>query len=198
MTQKARLLWSSNAPWANSGYGIQGRSLLWRLANLPVFGSKEAIGIFAWYGLAGAIHTVDGFRCYPSGNDPYGNDVIGRHAKHHGSSIVASLIDVWVCKDVAKSIYPALWIPYLPIDHDPIPQRVLDSLQGAHLPVTYSKWGHDMLTRAGVKNEYVAHGVEPSIYRVLPREPILQFKRQLTGPLPHPPRRSMRIRINLA
>ena len=43
MTQKARLLWSSNAPWANSGYGIQGRSLLWRLANLPVFVISDEI-----------------------------------------------------------------------------------------------------------------------------------------------------------
>lgn len=181
MSKKARLLWSSNAPWASSGYGIQSRHLLPRLANLPEFGGKDGIAIFAWYGSSGGVRQDSGFTVYPAGNDPYGNDVIGRHAKRHGASIVVSLIDVWVCRDVAKSAAPALWCPYLPIDHDPVPQRVLESMQGAHLPITYSKWGHAMLTKAGVKNEYVAHGVETGIYNVQPREKALANKRQITG-----------------
>jgi glycosyltransferase involved in cell wall biosynthesis len=186
---RLRLLYSSNAFWAASGYGVQGKSLLPRLAELPEFGGnpgsvegRKNIAGFFWYGLQGGIHHVDGFACYPAGNDPYGNDVIGRHTKHHGANIVVSLIDVWVMRDTAKAIAPALWLPWLPIDHEPIPQRVLESLQGAYMPLSYSKWGRDMLTKAGIANHYIPHGIETSIYRVLtPRETILDFKRQLCG-----------------
>lgn len=118
---------------------------------------------------------------YPAGNDPYGNDVVGRHVKHFGANCLVSLIDVWVMQNTAQSIAPALWLPWLPIDHEPVPQRVLDSLQGAHLPLTYAKWGHKMLADAGVPNHYIPHGVETSIYKVLlDREAVRQFKRQLT------------------
>lgn len=178
---------------------MQSKSLLPRLANLSEFGTggtslvddgfmqyqvpsgRRNIGVFAWFGQQGGLDIKGGFTVYPAGNDPYGNDIIGRHAKHMGANVVISLIDVWVMRDTARNVAPALWLPWLPIDHDPVPQRVLDSLQGAHLPITYSKWGHDMLTRAGVRNEYIAHGVEPTIYRVLPRENALNFKRAITG-----------------
>jgi glycosyltransferase involved in cell wall biosynthesis len=178
---KLRLLYSSNAPWAASGYGIQSKSLLPRLAVLPEFGGRDNIGIFAWYGLSGGLHNVAGFQCYPAGNDPYGNDVIGQHTKHFGANVVVSLIDVWVMHQTAQKIAPALWLSWLPIDHDPVPQRVLDSLQGCHLPLTYAKWGRDMLTKAGVPNHYIPHGVEPTIYRVDPdRERIRALKRSIT------------------
>ncbi len=188
MTQtRLRLLYSSNAFWATSGYGVQGRSLLPRLAELPEFGGepgslegRKNIGAFFWYGLQGGIHNVDGFTCYPAGNDPYGNDVIGRHAKHLGANIVIPLIDAWVLRNVAQSVAPALFCPWLPIDHDEVPQKVLEGIAGAHLPLTYSKWGHETLTRAGVKNVYIPHGVETSVYRVYPRDRALEFKRWLT------------------
>lgn len=164
---KLRMLYSSNGFWSNSGYGVQGRSLLPRLAQLPEFGSPEAIAMFAWYGLQGGVHEVGGFRVYPAGvTDPYGNDVIEAHTKNFRANIVVSLIDVWVMKQTAQKVAPALWLPWTPIDHDPIPAMVLDSLQGAHLTLSYSKWGKQMLDAAGVKNEYIPHGVEPGVYKV--------------------------------
>lgn len=183
MTAKAlRLLYTSNAPWAASGYGVQGKSLLPRLAQLPEFGGRENIGIFAWYGLQGGIHQWDGFAIYPAGNDPYGNDVVGHHTKHFGANIVVSLIDIWVLQRTHSKVAPALFCPWLPIDHDPVPQRVLDCLAGCHLPLTYAKWGRDMLTKAGIKNHYIPHGIEPTVYRVNPnRDQVREFKRKLTG-----------------
>ena len=165
---------------AFSGYGVQGRSLLPRLAELPEFGGRDNIAQFAWYGLQGGMHTVDGFRVYPAGMDAYGNDVIGPHSRHFGANVVVSLIDVWVMKETAQKIAPALWLPWTPIDHDPIPEAVLQSLQGAHTTLAYSKWGAEMLTSAGVKNEYIPHGIEPSIYRVNPDfGQVANFKRDI-------------------
>lgn len=172
-----RMLYSSNGFWANSGYGIQGRSLLPRLARLPEFGGPEAIAQFAWYGLQGGVHEVNGHRVYPAGNDPYGNDVIGLHAKDFKANVVVSLIDVWVMQDTANKVAPALWLPWTPIDHDPIPQRVLQALQGAYLTLSYSKWGKEMLDKAGISNEYIPHGVEPSIYKILDYDAVTKFRR---------------------
>jgi len=161
-----------------SGYGVQGKSLLPRLAALPEFGGRQNIAIFAWYGLHGGIMNYDGFQVYPGANDPYGNDVIGSHAKHFGANVVISLIDVWVMERAAAKLKPALWLPWLPIDHQDVPQRVLDCLAGAYLPLTYAKWGHRLLKQAGVHNHYIPHGVETSVYRVLPDDDkMAEFKR---------------------
>lgn len=188
MSAKLRLLASSNAFWCTSGYGVQSGSLLPRLAELPEFGGepggmegRQNIAQFAWYGLEGGLGERDGFRIYPKFDDPYGNDVIGGHTQHFGANWVSTLIDVWVCKNM-QQVKPALWTPWLPIDHDPVPQPVLDSLKGAHLPLTYAKWGHRMLTDAGVPNHYIPHGVETSVYKVLSdRDEVRKFKEWICG-----------------
>lgn len=125
------------------------------------------------------MHHIDGFKIYPAGVDPYGNDVIGAHARNFDANVVVSLIDVWVMKNTAQQIAPALWLPWLPIDADPVPQPVLDSLQGAHMPLTYSRWGEKMLNDAGVKNTYIPHGIETDVYKVhADTENVRAFKRQ--------------------
>jgi glycosyltransferase involved in cell wall biosynthesis len=177
---KLRMLYSSNAFWSNSGYGVQGKSLLPRLAELPEFGGRDAIAQFAWWGLQGGMHRVDGFRIYPAGMDPYGNDVIAAHTRDFDANLVVSLIDVWVMQDTANRVKPALWLPWTPIDHDPIPEAVINSLQGAHTTLAYAKWGAEMLTKAGIKNHYIPHGVETGIYKVLPEvDKVREFKREV-------------------
>jgi glycosyltransferase involved in cell wall biosynthesis len=177
---KIRILYSSNAFWSSSGYGVQGRSLLPRLAELPEVGGRENIANFAWYGMQGGMHNVEGFRIYPAGADPYGNDIIQAHTQDFGANIVITLIDVWVLRETAAKVAPALWLPWLPIDHDPVPDAVLNAIQGAHTVLSYSKWGRDMLTAQGVKNEYIPHGVEPSVYRVLDDQGrVEQFRQQV-------------------
>jgi glycosyltransferase involved in cell wall biosynthesis len=161
-----RILYSSNAFWASSGYGVQGRSLLPRLAALPQVGGVDNIAMFAWYGLQGGMHEVNGIRVYPAGVDPYGNDIIEAHTKNFRADVMISLIDVWVMKETARKVAPAKWLPWLPIDHDPVPQLVLDALPGAHLPLVYSKWGVDLLRQAGVESLYMPCGLEPSVYYV--------------------------------
>lgn len=155
-----RILYSSNAFWAKSGYGVQGLSLLPRLAELPEIGGRENIAQFAWYGSQGGMHNVEGFTVYPAGADPYGNDIIQSHTKHFNADVVITLIDVWVLKDTGKKVKPALWLPWLPIDHYPVPPKVIDALEGADLPLTYSKWGSQLLESQGVKNRYIPHGIE--------------------------------------
>ena len=130
------------------------------------------------------MHQVDGFAVYPGAADPYGNDVIAAHAKDFGANIVVTLIDAWVLNRIGERVKPALFLPWLPIDHDPVPDKVLESIADAHLPITYSKWGHAMLNRHNVPNHYIPHGIEPTVYHVAAdRAAIAEFKRGLTGGL---------------
>ena len=143
-------------------------------------GGRDDIAQFAWFGLQGGMHKVEGFNIYPSGMDQYGNDVIGAYQKHFGANIVITLIDSWVLRDTAKNVYPALWLPWIPIDHDPIPRKVLEGIRGAHMPLTYSKWGHQQMTDAGVENLYIPHGIEPDVFRVIEdRSVVDKLKREL-------------------
>lgn len=177
-----RILYSSNAFWCNSGYGVQGGHLLPRLATLPEINGRENIAMFAWYGLHGGVHNVDGFLVYPGGADPYGNDVLEAHAKDFQASVIITLIDAWVLRDTAKKLAPALWLPWLPIDHEPAPQAVVDALAGAHMPLSFSKHGVDQLAKVGITSRYMPMGVDPNIYGVITdRDRVAQFRRELAG-----------------
>lgn len=183
---RLRALWSSNFIICKSGYGVQSISAFIRLAELPEFGGepgsregRKNIAQHAWHGLQGGSMHVEGFKCYPGMDDPYGNDVIGRHTKDFGANIVITLIDAWVLRNTAQTIAPALYLPWFPVDHDPIPAAVLKGIEGAHMPLTYAKWGHKLINDLGIENTYIPHGVEPNIYRVLPRDQVRQFKAQI-------------------
>ena len=97
-----RLLMASNGMWVPSGYGVQCGALLPRLAELPEFDGRKSIAQFAWYGLQGGVHEVNGFRIYPAGADAYGNDIIGAHTKDFGANLVVTLIDAWVLQDTQQ------------------------------------------------------------------------------------------------
>lgn len=189
MNPSLKLLFSSNIYKCPSGYGVQSASLMPRLAELPEFGGtpgstrgRKNIAQFAWFGLHGSKIELDGFTIYPGLNDPYGNDVVGAHMRDFGANILISLIDVWVLRETAKAVAPALWLPWFPVDSDPVPPAVLNALDGAFQPLTYSRWGYDMLRKLGINNTYVPHGIEPDIYKVLPdRAAVADFKRRLTG-----------------
>jgi glycosyltransferase involved in cell wall biosynthesis len=116
----------------------------------------------AWYGLQGGMLEMNGIRMYPKAFDPYGNDVAVEHYKHFKSDLLISLIDVWVLYDFG--LKPIRWVPYVPIDSDPIPQVVMKALNGAYRVASYSRWGEKMLTDRGIKNTYIPHGVNTNVY----------------------------------
>lgn len=172
---KLRIMYASNAPWCASGYGIQGRSLLPRLQQLDLV---DEVAVFAWFGLQGGGTMANGMAIYPGGLDAYGNDMYGAHCEHFRADVLITLIDAWVIRpSIVEDIKPCLWLPWLPIDHDPAPEIVVNAVRDAYLPITYAKFGQERLTAAGVKNAYIPHGVEPGTFRVLPDEMVADFRR---------------------
>lgn len=160
----------------SSGYGGPSTALMPRLAELPEIGGRQNVAQLAWHGLESQVIHLDGFRIYPKGKEPYGNDIIGHHTRDFGANWVVTLIDTWVLSRTAEEVKPALWTPYLPIDMTMPAQRILDGLEGAHLPLVFSKWGVEELKRVGVESQYIPLGVEPSVFRILPDDEVAHFK----------------------
>lgn len=152
-----RILWSSNAPWATSGYGVQSKHLLPRLQALG-----HQVAIHAWYGLQGGMLNLGEMPIYPMGFDTYGNDIAEAHYRHFKADMIISLIDVWVLRDFGHK--KMRWIPYMPIDHDPIPEAVTLAIEGAYRVVSYAHFGERLLNAKGVANTCIPHGVETKIY----------------------------------
>ena len=152
-----RILWSSNAMWAQSGYGIQAKYILPQLQS-----AGHTVAQHAWWGLQGGTLNLGGITIFPMGFDQYGNDIVDAHAQHFKADVVISLMDVWVLHEYGKK--DMRWIPYMPIDMDPVPEKVVKSLDGAYRVVSYAKWGKQMLDGIGIENTYIPHGVDCKIF----------------------------------
>ena len=153
----------ANAPWCKTGYGIQSGYLAPRLRDLG-----HDMAVFAFYGLQGGMLTWEGIRVYPQGVDMWGADILAAHMAHFKADMLVTLLDVWVTdffglKAQEQGFH---WFPWLPIDQDPAPERVIERLEGAHTVLPYARFGEQMLHNAGVTNtHYIPHGVDTKVFK---------------------------------
>ena len=173
MTNKRRdlkILWNSNAVWTNSGYAVYQRDLLSRLAS-----DGWQIGQIGFWGLQGApiekyidppFDKGNSIKIYHKMADDHGSDAMFHHTKHYGYDVVFSMMDVpminpqYLDAMVKNNIK---WIPYIPIDRNPVPPAVLNNLRYAYKIVTYSQWGHDMLQDAGYTSKLILEGTDTAV-----------------------------------
>ncbi|WWT39943.1 RfaG glycosyltransferase [Microcystis phage Mae-JY09] len=156
-----RVLIHSNSPaTAQTGYGVQTRLFAPRIRDMG-----HEVAVSAFYGAEGAMQVWDGIPIYPRRNHPYGLDVVGNHAATHQADIVISLIDAWVMEPAAMS---PRWVPWFPVDHDPMPEIVANKVREAWQPIVFSKHALASCEQAGISALYVPHGVDTSVYH--PRE----------------------------
>lgn len=155
-----KIIWHSNAPWVNTGYGIQTRIFGPRLQELL----GHDVTYSAFYGLAGACLQYADSVVLPGYTDPFGNDVLRAHAKFFEPDVVITLHDVWVLDPTRTRTIP--WAPWLPIDHDPVPPPVFNTLRdGKATPITFSRFGERKLKEAGFDPVfYVPHGADEMYY----------------------------------
>lgn len=164
--EKLPVLWHSNAPWAPTGYGQQTQLFAGAIASL---GHRTAISAF--WGLLGAklrAETPQGhaIEVYPGGRDPYGNDTLTAHAATHfrgnlKNGIILTLVDVWILNAQQLHRERANVACWTPVDHEPIPPRVLGFFQqSGAVPIAMSRFGEDQLQRHGLEPLYMPHGID--------------------------------------
>ncbi len=121
------------------------------------------MSVTAFYGLEGGVLNWNGIPIYPRAYHPYGNDIMAAHAVHFKSDVMISLIDAWVYEP--HMFQSVRWVPWFPVDHDPIPRAVLNKAAQAWQRIVYSKFAEAQVKNFGVNCFYVPHGVDTKAYQ---------------------------------
>lgn len=154
-----RIFVNSNAMFSNSGYGQQMAELL------PLIRDKGyPLAICNFFGSQGGKFMLEGIVQYPVINHSYGSDAMVLHARDFQADVTFSLMDTWV---LHPNDLPNVnrWIPWLPIDHDPIPKAVLEKLKFAYKIIAMSKFGQKQLQDNGLYSTYIPHSVDVNIFK---------------------------------
>jgi len=161
-----RVLWMSNAPHCNSGYGVVTSEVCKRIAKGSTFPTKwdkpVDLAIFAYWGLKGGMNNWNGILVYPNDPEDYGNKLAEMYYKEFNADVLISLMDVWVLDQ--KVFRRFNWVPYFPIDHMEVPPIVMSHLTSRVYAITMSKFGHKKALEKGIDNTYVPHGVDTKAY----------------------------------
>jgi glycosyltransferase involved in cell wall biosynthesis len=175
------VLWHSNAPTVDTGYGDQTRINAPRLRKLT---GVESVTISAFYGLQGfsVPPNEDGIAVlHVADNDPWGNFTIEGHAArvfggHPQDGLVITLQDYWTLEpEIMQRLKLASWIP---IDHDPAPPAVLETMRatGKNLvPIAMSRFGEDKMREGGFDPLYVPHSIETKVLRPGPKDEAMRL-----------------------
>ena len=159
--KKLRIFINSNSPWSSSGYGQQMAEFL------PLIAAEGyPTAVCSFYGLEGGKLFLDGVLHYPKINHVYGSDALVLHAQDFKADVVFTLQDQWVLhpNDLQQV---NRFIPITPVDHNPIPNAVLEKMKFAYRIVTYAKFGQKELQRKGFMSTYIPHTVNTEVFKPL-------------------------------
>ena len=157
--RRLRFMWNSNAIFVPSGYGVESRDILLRLHK-----DGWPLAHIAFTGLEGGLINLNGIPIYPKMGDTWGADAMIYHSRHFQAQAVFTMQDVWTLNSQALQQIPH-WIPYVPIDQEPVPENVLNALRFAYRIITFSKWGQKALNKAGFVSTYIPEGTDINIMK---------------------------------
>ena len=158
-------IWCSNAAWSPTGYGTQTKQVVSRMIK-----DGHPIAVATNYGLEATMSAWEGIEHFPRGSDPYSNDMAHPYfldwSKQHPDNrhYIFTLYDVWVYTHPRWDEMPV--VSWVPIDHLPLPEKVAEFVGKPNVrPVAMSQFGSLMMTKAGIENTYIPHGIETSVFK---------------------------------
>lgn len=154
-----RIMWWSNAPWVASGYGVQTKLFVPRLA-----AAGHRVAVCANAGLQAGTIEWEGIRVFP-GHGAIGNEVVGLHSRSWEADVTISLIDAWVVRPESFAQTGMRWVPWFPVDSDPVQPMVLAAVRGSRDSIVFSRFAERVCHAAGLTPFYVPHGVDSKVYR---------------------------------
>ncbi len=157
----------TNAGWTNSGYGIESRDLMRRFKS-----DGWDAGMIAFSGHEGSPIEYEGYPVYGKMGEAFGTDAMYFHSKHFGAHVVFSFLDVWTLNPQFLQMMQnegRLFVPYVPIDSEPIPQNVLNNLKYANRIITFSEWGQKILQKHGFTSTLILEGTDTNIFKPMDR-----------------------------
>ncbi len=111
-------------------------------------------------------HVHKGVLVYPSGLDPWGEDVALHRYADWKADLLIALKEPWVFNTIHK--YAVNFVPFAIIDHSPVSPSITSRLHTAFRVLVPSRFAQRELKIAGVDNvTYLPHGVRTDLYRPL-------------------------------
>lgn len=162
--EKVGVLIHSNAPWANTGYGVQTGALAKACQH-----DGRTVTLSVNYGLQGGISGWEGIEVLPTGFHPYSADILGAHTRYTEETTgqptaLITLFDCWVYKGRDNTTIPVI-ASWVPVDHLPAPVDVIEWCNQPNvLPIAMSRFGLNMLNNAGLESFYAPHGVDTAVF----------------------------------
>ncbi len=161
--RRLKIQWCSNPIWTPSGYSQQtagiGQLLLksgWDSTNFSY------IDMFGLQG--GMIKDSDGITHYPMINHPMGSDAMLHHGRHFNADIIIGLFDIWGANPEDLKQIPR-FIPWVPIDTDPVQPSMLMNLRFSNRIIAMSKFGQRLMKEQGFSSTYIPHHVDTDIFK---------------------------------
>jgi glycosyltransferase involved in cell wall biosynthesis len=154
------IIWHSNAPWNNSGYGKQTALAVPRIASLG-----HEITISAPYSFGGNCLEWRGFQVLPCARDSAGNDTIIANHEHFKADLTITLADVFGLLKSASALKQIPVAHWFPVDTDPAGEHDVAVLrEGGGIPVAMSRFGERALRNEGADPLFVPHCVDAAVY----------------------------------
>ena len=166
-----RILVNTNAPHARSGYSTEMRDVCYRLV-----ADGWPLAISAFYGVEGGPAEIEypkginpkieglKIKHYPRMSEAWGSDGMLFHGKDWGAHAVFSMQDIWTLDPRFLSQLP-VWIPWFPVDKEPLPMNVIDKVRYAYKILCFSKFGHNLLSEAGFSSTLIYEGIDTEIFK---------------------------------
>ena len=167
-----RIMFTGAAPWVDSGYGKPLRYLLPRLAE-----QGHDLALCTFFGYRGPNTTLTvgtkerhcDVMVFGSAKDGYFNDIIEMNYAGFEADCVISLQDVWILQ--RWGFRKMTWLPWMPIDCNQVPPKVLNAIENCWAPLSYSQAGCDLLKGTGWPNaRWMPFGVDMDVHQIRDRD----------------------------
>lgn len=166
--KRLRIMINSNAPWATSGYAVQASLLTERIRQ-----ENYPLALINFYGQEGGRLKINDIMMYPKIASPWGDDALVYHGKDFRADVSMTLQDIWTV-DPNNIKRMTRFIPIVPIDHEPVPQGIVDRLRLAYRIVTYSEFGRKELEKQGFYSTCIPHGVDTDVFKPMAHKEALR------------------------
>lgn len=155
-----KIVWQSNAPFIPSGYGQQTALIV------PRFRDRlgHEVSISAFYGLDSGKLNWRGIDIFPRGFEAFGNDIAAANAHQFGADILLTHQDAWVQQPKLLQARGMRWVPWMPIDSDPLAPQIAMRIKDAYQAITLSRFGQRMAAQAGLDLPCVVQGIDTNVF----------------------------------
>jgi len=156
-----RILWLSDKMLGRSAYSKVTYECCTRLVEMGCKVAHVPMGMANRMGK----WVYRGVLIYPSGQDPFGEDVAVQHYIDWKADMLVILKDAWVIRNLHREAVNLVF--YTPIDHSPVSTMITSRLHTAFAVLVPSRFGQRELRNANVDVPifYIPHGVRCDVFK---------------------------------